>query len=439
MLSESMIYASSDGSGRPRKSKRGTGVIAGVNLTAFGIESERKKAMIEGPRTVVMSDGTTREFTSEFKKKDPTTRGLLLVTKSNGQQEWRYRYKQHGKDKTMVLGKLPTMTLASARLEAQKARQRVEAGEDIHEAKRAARQPFSLFLDTFYDRWRIGKRVGSIATTKPRVEVLKERLGPVPVSMVTTGRIAAALDGLPETTANRCLHICQQALRIAKVQGAVSANEARELKASDLNSAPKVKTPRTSMKLADVMPSIEKVVERSQVAADVLKLVALTAMRIEETVSLEWRDVDFSAKVLNVRAENRKGKLDVRHPLTLPLSDPAFSVLSEIAQRKLSARWVFPGNLSRHIDRRSVLHNLKLVAPTATLHGFRSLFSTETNDAGFEGIVVEVALGHVIKGVKGVYDKGQRLEQRRALMQWWGNRIMGNGIRLVEFPAAASA
>jgi integrase len=223
------------------------------------------------------------------------------------------------------------------------------------------------------------------------------------------------------------------------VQNAVTSNCARELKSTDIPSAAKVRVPRTPVPLADVLSVVEKVSERSVVASDALMVMALCGTRAEETVTAEWTHIDWENKLWEIPAENRKGRLEVRHSLTVPLSDQTVAVLREIAERKLSERWIFPGNLSGHMDRRTVLHNLKLVAPVATLHGFRSLFSTSANNAAFDGTVVEVALGHTIPGVAGVYNKAQYVEKRRELMQWWADKLVGRDAKILAFPAAAAS
>jgi integrase len=328
------------------------------------------------------------------------------------------------------------MTLAQARKAAAEARLTVERGEDVRQTKQAAQQPFSVFLDTFYARWKAGKRDGSIEATEPKVKLLKERLGDVPASLITTGKIADALSGLPASTAHRCLYITQQALRIAVVQNAVKTNVARELKSTDINSAPKERVPRTAVSVEDLPAVIAKVAERSQVSADVLGIVALCATRIQETVLMEWQHIDWTNKLWNIPAETRKGKLDVRNGLVVPLSDTAFAVLHEIAERKLSDRWVFVGNMGRAVDRRTVLANLKLAAP-ATVHGFRKLFSTQANEQGFDANVIEAALGHVIKGVAGVYNKATYLEQRRELMEWWAGWLDQHAAKALALAQAA--
>jgi hypothetical protein len=37
--------------------------------------------------------------------------------------------------------------------------------------------------------------------------------------------------------------------------------------------------------------------------------------------------------------------------------------------------------------------------------------------------VIEMCLAHKKKGVKGVYDKAQHLDERCSLMQWWADYL----------------
>ena len=54
------------------------------------------------------------------------------------------------------------------------------------------------------------------------------------------------------------------------------------------------------------------------------------------------------------------------------------------------------------------------------------LFSTMANEKGFEGNVIEKALAHEQRNkVRAAYHRSEYLEQRQALMQWWGNLLQG--------------
>ena len=61
----------------------------------------------------------------------------------------------------------------------------------------------------------------------------------------------------------------------------------------------------------------------------------------------------------------------------------------------------------------------------ATIHGFRSVFSTIANETTqWSADVIERALAHIDKdSVRAAYNRGDLLEERRKLMQWWGDFI----------------
>ena len=57
-------------------------------------------------------------------------------------------------------------------------------------------------------------------------------------------------------------------------------------------------------------------------------------------------------------------------------------------------------------------------------HGLRSIASTILNERGFNSDIIEAALAHVDKNeVRRAYNRTDYLERRRAMMEWWSERI----------------
>lgn len=57
-------------------------------------------------------------------------------------------------------------------------------------------------------------------------------------------------------------------------------------------------------------------------------------------------------------------------------------------------------------------------------HGFRSIASTALNEHGFQPDVIEAALAHIDSNeVRRAYNRAIYLEQRRAMMDWWGEFV----------------
>ena len=60
----------------------------------------------------------------------------------------------------------------------------------------------------------------------------------------------------------------------------------------------------------------------------------------------------------------------------------------------------------------------------ATAHGFRTLFSTCANEAGWNSDVIEKQLAHEERDeVRGAYNRAQWMTERAKLMQWWADQL----------------
>jgi integrase len=57
-------------------------------------------------------------------------------------------------------------------------------------------------------------------------------------------------------------------------------------------------------------------------------------------------------------------------------------------------------------------------------HGFRVSFSSMLNELGVDPAVIELQLSHAKQDkIAGIYDRSQRVLDRRALMQKWADYI----------------
>ena len=59
-------------------------------------------------------------------------------------------------------------------------------------------------------------------------------------------------------------------------------------------------------------------------------------------------------------------------------------------------------------------------------HGFRAMASTLLNELGFPPDIIELQLAHQERNeVSAVYNRAQRLEERRKMMQAWADYLDG--------------
>jgi integrase len=72
-------------------------------------------------------------------------------------------------------------------------------------------------------------------------------------------------------------------------------------------------------------------------------------------------------------------------------------------------------------------------------HGFRAMASTLLNELGFPPDTIELQLAHQERNeVRAAYNRAQRLEERRKMMQVWADYLEGlrAGTNVVRFRVA---
>ena len=157
----------------------------------------------------------------------------------------------------------------------------------------------------------------------------------------------------------------------------------------------------------------------SPVTSAALRFLILTAARTSEVLGAEWDEVNLGAAVWTVPAERMKAG----RPHRVPLSSQAVALLRGVP--RLSDRLLFPTlRRDRPMSGNALGYALKGMGFEFTVHGFRSTFSTWANDTrAADPDIVEAALAHIVPGVRGAYDRGDRFDARRALMQTWSDAL----------------
>ena len=150
---------------------------------------------------------------------------------------------------------------------------------------------------------------------------------------------------------------------------------------------------------------------------------------------MEWKDIDLEAKEWRYFVT----KTEVEH--IVPLSTQAVSILEEIKPFTGSVRYVFPS--SRGDGRpmsdntiRTALRTLGYDSDVMTPHGFRTTASTLLNEQGWSPDAIERQLCHMPRdAVRAAYNRAQYLEERRRMMQCWGDYLeaLKSGAQVIPF------
>ena len=155
-----------------------------------------------------------------------------------------------------------------------------------------------------------------------------------------------------------------------------------------------------------------------------LALLMMTARRPGELRGARWDEFNERAATWRISASRMKMKTE--H--TVPLSKQAIALLAWMRQLSGGGALVcpspfYPGKPLSDGTLNSALARLGYKG-MVTAHGFRSLFSTSANEAGWNSDVIEKQLAHEERDeVRRAYNRAQWTGERARLMQWWADRL----------------
>ena len=148
-------------------------------------------------------------------------------------------------------------------------------------------------------------------------------------------------------------------------------------------------------------------------AGTAVALLAHTALRTNELLGMDWREVNLTAKLWTIPSERMKGGTEHQ----VPLSAQAVALLQ--AMRPRESGKVFETS-------HPTMGRTAKAAGMGTLHGLRSAFidwAAETQD---QAQLADYQLAHKVgSAVARAYQRSTLLEQRRALMAEWSRHLAG--------------
>jgi len=376
--------------------------------------------------------------------------GLYLQVSPGGTKSWVFRYMLNGRAREMGLGPLHTISLAEARVHATECRKQKLAGFDPIEARNEERaklkeqatnsktfeQCCEGYISAHKDGWKNEKHAEQWSSTLKAYAypTLKSRY----VHTITTNDIVGVLEPIWKTkteTASRVRGRLESILDWAKVKGYRKGENPARWRGHLDNLLPKrskVQKVRhyAALPYAEVPAFYKQLDAETNLSAQALQFVILTATRTSETIAAAWREINLDEKLWVIPADRIKGGKDHR----VPLSEPVLAILQRLkkAQKRgglEAAEYVFSnGELDGHISNMSMLQLLSRLERTdLTVHGFRSTFRDwAAEKTHYPREVAEMALAHVISDkVEAAYRRGDLFEKRKGLMTDWACYCVG--------------
>ncbi|EMM6764538.1 tyrosine-type recombinase/integrase [Pluralibacter gergoviae] len=363
--------------------------------------------------------------------------GMYLEIFPNGTKSWRLKYRIGGKEKRVVFGVYPTVTLAEARARRDEAKRVLAAGGDPGQEKQAEKQAKVMAVSNSFERlaleWHEHKAPNwSAGYASDILEYLRKDIFPYigaraitdikPVEMLAVLRKMeqrGVLDKLKKTR-----QACRQIFTYAVITGRAENNPVVDL-ASALKAPKQKHFPHLSVEqIPDFLRALNDY-SGSLVTRNATRMLMLTGLRTIELRSSEWADIDYEKAIWNIPAERMK----MRRPHIVPITSQVKELLEEVRQLTGRGKYVFPGrnDAGKPMSEASINQVIKRIGydGKATGHGFRHTMSTILHEQGYNTAWIETQLAHVDKNsIRGTYNHAQYLDGRREMLQWYADYMM---------------
>lgn len=359
--------------------------------------------------------------------------GLFLFVPPSGKKVWRLRYRFEGKEKTLVIGPYPEISLTEARAKQSEAKIKLLSGIDPAEQKQAIKKKEKeADADSFGDifrEWHAHKsKVWSKGYADEIMSMFKDDILPIighlrmeevePMVLLKVIRLFEDRGAMER--ADKARRRCGEVFSYAIITGRAKFNPSRDL-AGAMRGYRKKNYPFLPMHRIHEFQRALNGYGGWVVSKIATQILHYTAMRTVELRSLVWAGIDFENRLISVDPEVMKGrKLHV-----VPMSEQVTELFQFLQKITGQYELCFPGRSDRKkpISENAVLgviRNIGYEGQTSG-HGFRHQFSTVLNEKHWNHDAIEMQLAHVSGGTRSVYNHAAYLDTRREMMQWWAD------------------
>ena len=384
---------------------------------------------------------------SSYKAQDEGVKGLHLTVAHSGRKDWRLRFTMDGESITMTLGQYPANSIEAARAWARDQHAQRKAGVDPRASlivKPARKQPHT-FEQTAREWHALTAKIWSSKYCVDTMRSFEKDIFPAKIegTKLTFGQLRLTdvmpmqvLEVVRRVEARGSLDVAADVLRlIGQVyKWAIPLGRATDNPAANISGAlqKRVRTHHAALAYKDLAEFFRKMrAYQSKAPAKIgLELVAMLAPRTDELREARWSEVDWAQKVIRIpasRMKDQQSRRKARGEFQIPLAPQALALLEKLKALTGHGDLLFPGReLGAPISGATWLQALKRMGykNKATVHGFRSTFSTTAHEAGFDSLVIERQLDHVQQNkVSAAYNRSEYMDARRELMTWWADQI----------------
>lgn len=363
-------------------------------------------------------DAATYEGSGRHVVWDSEITGFGLRVYPSGRKAFVLSYRMHSRKRLLTLGTYGVLTVQEGREAARKALGKVAEGDDPLESRKDSRR-LRVTLEEDADEW-----LGKVKRRSARIDEMRldkhilPALGSKALESITEGdceRLHVKVTERGPVEANRTLELLRLMLNAASEDGLIDSNPAaRDWRSKRGN----MERSRTRYLKRDEFEAFTKAVQEEQnpYVRAVIWLLLLTGARSHsELLQLRWNDIDWDAGLVTFRRSKTGDELP------LPLSEPAWRILSELP-RAMGNPYVFPGR-DPGTHRKTIRWSFERICEKAgltgdrkvTLHDLRRTAGSLMAQSGIPLSHIKSVLGHKSEAVTAIYARLGEDETKQAV------------------------
>ena len=360
--------------------------------------------------------------------------GLHIEIAVSGSKSWVHKYTLNKRPTMMTIGHYPTMSISEARKIRDNNKALMKQGIDPQQYKKDQINANATFKKMFFEWHQFKKDDWSSEyaddVAQRASKYLLPYIGNEPVSTIDPKIMLKLFKQIEHKgvidTLQKIRSIASRVFRYCVGLNVIKFDPTRDL-STEIFKRKKTKhyaTITDPKEIGGLLRAIENY-KWSYAVGTALQLAPHVFLRPGELAGLTWDEIDFDNRLIRIDASRMK----MKRAHLVPMSDQVLSILKDLYLIDVGSKYLFPSprSASRHITPESIRAGLRRLGFTndeITTHGFRHMASTQLNELGFNGDVIERQLAHCeTNKIRAAYNHAELLQDRTVMMQKWSDYL----------------
>ena len=380
-----------------------------------------------------------------YKIWDSLGRGLFLLVLPSGTKSWCVKYRINQKEKRLVIGKYPKVSIKQAREKCFEEQNRIAEGIDVSREKKLEKQRFVEEDLTSLKEIAIAY---SKVKKKQNLEKGKDFLGrftnyvfptfkDIPIKEIKASQLEDFLIGFVDEfgyyeTGRRLRQDFINVFKYAVKRDYIQNNVAREIEPLIRTKAIESHSAITEQnRIEEFGEIIYKLYNNTEeiVLSTAIRLLPHVFARPSELRRMAWKDIDWTNAQWNYEMTKVSNGFSRKTMRLVPLSPQVLELLRELYKHTKDFDYCFPANtktgyINKEHIKKAVLR-CGIDINVQSIHGFRASARTyldETKELGYRTDIIWQQMGHKVFDKNGrAYNRTLFLNERIDMMNHWSN------------------